>query len=156
MSLITIDGRLYIDQDEFSYLLAISALENQGNEMYWRLQARAKELYGHAAEFGQWTDRFLLYALRALGSHEAAYGTKVQYETGALPLEYGEEMLGHKIFGIDTDKVDLPNLSPIGWASVEGKIALELARRLEAELAGDAEAKQRAPWQAKIQMDDPQ
>lgn len=129
MGLTTIDGKLYIDYDTLNYLLAVERTKTAGNEVYYWIHEVAKRTVGSG---GRWPIEFLAQAMRLIGTRDMAHSQN------PLGTQYGEETLRGEIVGEDTTgEWELINISPIGSASITGKIALELARRLEAEMEAD-------------------
>lgn len=154
MPLTTIDGKLYLDDGEFSFLVAI---KNMNELDFYQPQvvaeAHAEDEIGyhryHRQGLSVWPERYLIKAIRK------AVGTKAY---GGWPYgncELGEQSISGHVYGSPEDPAkydhqgnlipgEMADLSPAGPASLLGKIALELCRRLEIELDGDDLAAQRS------------
>lgn len=152
MSLITIDGQLYVDRNTYAYLLAVEAFAERGNHLAFALEDKARQLYGRITE---WSEEFLVQALWIIGHDDASYGRIGDYANGTLPLQYGEILVGGKGFGVDTSEAYYPNLSPIGYGSVVGQVALEMGRRLQCAISRDKQAEKLAPLRPTIKLDTP-
>lgn len=129
MGLTTIDGKLYIDYDTLNYLIAIERTKDADDMAYYQIHDVVRRTVGSG---GQWPIGFLAQAMRLIGTRDMAHAQN------PFGVQYGEEDLEGKVYGVDTgEEPEYINVSPIGGASIIGKVALELARRLEAEIEAD-------------------
>lgn len=134
MALTTIDGKLCCPQSEYNLLCVVQGLESLQNSSvdYLRMVAQAGRELGRRVDYASWPDWFLLRELRRV----------VQPAYCSARAEIGEEDVDGSLYQGD----GLPgeaDISPIGPASLFGKVALELCRRFEKELRGDSTARAR-------------
>ncbi len=134
MALTTIDGELCCPEDEYRLLCAAQGLESLQHSSvdYRRMVAQEGRELGRKTDYSCWPDWFLLRELRR--AIQPAW-------CGAL-AEIGEEDINGVVYQGEGYPGDA-DISPIGPASLFGKIALELCARLEKELRGDAAARGR-------------
>ncbi len=134
MALTTLDGKLCCPQQEFDLLLAVQGLESlqRSGVDYHRMVAWEERELGRKAGYGRWPDWFLLRELRRA----------IQPAASHAKAEIGEEDMDGNVYQGEGDP-GLADISPIGPASLFGKLALELCDRLEKELRGDAAARGR-------------
>lgn len=136
---------IWVPYDDFTYWVSVEQLEEQADLMTRAvLNEEHKRRFGE--EIGHWyhirTDETLAWMLRR-AVQPAAYGRRF--------VEHGEEDLNGRIAGVDYPPDEtgrfhqMADLGPCGPASLVGKVALELARRLEEEILGDQRAEAMTP-----------
>lgn len=172
MPLITIDGKLYLSDEELTYLCSVKLMNEVAQEQPQLVaEAQAEEEIGYRRNRKQgmsvWPERYLIKKVRG-STTSKAWGRA----GGFGVCEPGEESINGHIYGspdepIMYDRDGKPHnqpyadLSVVGPASLLGKIALELCRRLEIELDGDDRAARRGymprdePWLEEDQDDSP-
>lgn len=160
MGLVTIEGKLYLPMDEFVFLVSVRELnriDDSQAELLSNEEIDALMGYDHSSYRGvswigmqAWPDWCLIRSVRRR-CRPAAY---IGYYT-----EPGEEDISGRVYGSKEYPIEhnpitgeywlrsLADISMIGPASLVGKIALELCRRLEEELDADQEALDRAIWE---------
>lgn len=154
MPLTTIDGKLYLDDGEFSFLCAIklmNELDQQQPQVVAEAHAEDDIGYRRTRRQGMsvWPEQYLIKATRRAVASKA-YGFN---QFGRCEL--GEQSINGHVYGSpeepakydhdgNLERGDMADLSPAGPASLMGKIALELCRRLEIELNGDDRAARRS------------
>ncbi len=162
MPLTTIDGKLYLDDGEFGFLISVklmNELDQQQPQVVAEAHAEDDIGYRRTRRQGMsvWPEQYLIKATRRAVSSKA-YGFN---QFGRC--EIGEQSINGHVYGSPEEPAkydnhgnlkrgDMADLSPAGPASLLGKVALELCRRLEIELDGD----DRAAWRGYMPRDEPQ
>lgn len=137
MALTTIDGQLCIPAGELNELTTYKALNDRARiQAITAEDACATRLMGLSRYVEQWPDSYLIESIARLV--QPAYLPDLRAQI------YEEDINGQVYDGVGRPQE--ADINPIGPASLAGKIALELCRRMAQELAGDGQAARYAPW----------
>ena len=148
MPLTTIDGKLYLDKTEFGMLVAVEEINAQEILHGWSTAiaaSKAVEEIGYDDHGTQstsgWPEKYLVKSVREAVTQRAH---------SSYHCELGEESVNGHLYGSPEEpevepwnEIPLADIGIVGPASLLGKIALELCRRLENELMGDKQAGRR-------------
>lgn len=136
MGLTTIDGKLYIDYDSLNYLLAVKNSEDESERICKQIQDIKQKYYGSG---GSMPKEMVLKALQLISERDMAYGYSSEQFAGDTLLcpQPGEEDIEGNLYTEGVEGYNHVNLSPIGGASVVGKVMREAARRIKQEMAAD-------------------
>lgn len=166
MALTTIDGKLYLPLQELDFLYSVQLINMlAGQQPRVIAEAQAEEEIGYQRGKNQyaevWPERYLIKKVREQITPRA-YGSG----NSIAKCQVGEESINGHVYGSEEEPVrydpflgkpiDVPwaDLGLVGPASLIGKVALELCRRLELELNEDERARMEGSmvWEEK---DDP-
>lgn len=160
MPLTTIDGILYLPAIEYNFLASMelhNELERQWPEWLASYDAAQDLSYetGIYQDIARWPVDYLIKQIRRQARQRAGGNNEFAY----VQVPGREEDLNGRVYTQEEMAPGEPGYrrhadqSLIGPASLVGKIALELARRLEVELTGDAMAAS-SSWQPKTLEED--